>query len=131
LTLARMPADCDFAVLEIGMNHAGEISALVSQVRPDIAVITLIAAAHLGNFRSLDEIARAKAEIFEGVAADGHALINRDDTRWKLLDAAARAAGIKNVWSFGQHQRATFKLAAYQPAGEGSTITVRIAGKTR
>jgi len=131
LTLARMPADCDFAVFEIGMNHAGEISALVRQVRPDIAIITLIAAAHLGNFKSLDEIARAKAEIFEGVMADGHALINRDDTRWKLLDAAARAAGIKNVWSFGQHQRATFKLMGYEPAGEGSAISVRIAGKTR
>jgi UDP-N-acetylmuramoyl-tripeptide--D-alanyl-D-alanine ligase len=130
LTLARMPADSDYAVFEIGMNHAGEISQLVRLVRPDIAIITLIAAAHLGNFNSLDEIARAKAEIFEGVVADGHALVNRDDARWKLLDAAARAAGIKNVWSFGQHQRATFKLTGYQPEGSGARISVRIAGQT-
>jgi UDP-N-acetylmuramoyl-tripeptide--D-alanyl-D-alanine ligase len=129
LTLARMPADSDFAVFELGMNHAGEISALTRQVRPDIAIITLIAAAHLGHFNSLDEIARAKAEIFEGVMADGHALLNRDDARWKLLDAAAKAAGIKNVWSFGQHQRATFKLKAYQADATGATIMAGIAGK--
>ena len=130
LTLARMPADCDYAVFEIGMNHAGEISRLVDQVRPHIAIVTLIAAAHLGNFKSLDDIARAKAEIFEGVVPDGHALLNRDDQRWKLLDAAAKAAGVKQVWSFGQHQRATFKLLDYQEGEEGATMTVRMAGKT-
>src|SRR6187200_15506 len=61
LTLARMPADCDYAVFEIGMNHEGEIRPLVKLVRPHIAVVTLIAAAHLGHFKNLDEIALAKA----------------------------------------------------------------------
>ncbi len=67
LTLARMPADCDYAVFEIGMNHPGEIRPLVKMVRPHVAIVTLIAAAHLGFFRNLDEIAKAKAEIFEGM----------------------------------------------------------------
>ena len=85
LTLARMPADCDFAVFEIGMNHAGEIRPLVKMVRPHIAIVTLIAAAHLGFFRNLDEIAAAKAEIFEGLEKGGAALITRPAARWTLL----------------------------------------------
>jgi UDP-N-acetylmuramoyl-tripeptide--D-alanyl-D-alanine ligase len=67
LTLARMPADCDYAVFEIGMNHPDEIRPLVRMVRPHVAIVTLIAAAHLGFFKNLDEIAQAKAEIFEGL----------------------------------------------------------------
>src|SRR3546814_2169271 len=65
LTLARMPADADYGVFEIGMNHADEIRPLVKLVRPHIALITTIAAAHLGHFKGLEEIAVAKAEIFE------------------------------------------------------------------
>jgi UDP-N-acetylmuramoyl-tripeptide--D-alanyl-D-alanine ligase len=129
LTLARMPADCDYAVFEIGMNHPGEIRPLTQFVRPHIAIVTMIAAAHLGHFGSLDEIAKAKAEIFEGVETGGHALINRDDKRWKLLEKAARAAGIEHVWGFGQHARATFKLVECQQGPEDSTVTVRLAGE--
>jgi hypothetical protein len=111
LTLARMPADCDYAVFEIGMNHAGEIRPLVKMVRPHVAIVTLIAAAHLGHFRNLDEIAAAKAEIFEGVEPGGAALINRDDERWKLLDKAAQAAGVENRSpASARHSRSTYRL---------------------
>ena len=129
LTLARTPEDCDFAVFEIGMNHAGEIRALSRFVRPHVAVITLIAAAHLGHFRSLAEIARAKAEIFEAVEPGGHALINRDDGQWAFLDRAAREAGVEHVWSFGEHERATFRLASCMLGGGGSRISVAMAGR--
>jgi UDP-N-acetylmuramoyl-tripeptide--D-alanyl-D-alanine ligase len=129
LTLARMPEDCDYAIFEIGMNHPGEIRPLVKLVRPHIAIVTLIAAAHLGHFKSLDEIARAKAEIFEGVEPDGHALINRDDTRWKLLEKAAKAAGVAHVWGFGEHSRAQFKLLKYKQQPDSSTVTAKIAGQ--
>jgi UDP-N-acetylmuramoyl-tripeptide--D-alanyl-D-alanine ligase len=129
LSLARLPADADYAIFEIGMNHAGEIRPLVKMVRPHIAIVTLIAAAHLGYFKNLDEIADAKAEIFEGVEIDGHAVINRDDERWKLLDKKARALGIDNVWGFGEHGRAQFKLVDFAPAEGGSTFTARMAGK--
>ncbi|MHC2792387.1 UDP-N-acetylmuramyl pentapeptide synthase [Mesorhizobium jarvisii] len=71
LTLARMPDDCDYAVFEIGMNHPDEIRPLVKMVRPHVAIVTIIAAAHLGFFRNLDEIAKAKAEIFEGLEPEG------------------------------------------------------------
>ncbi len=90
LTLARLPQDCDYGIFEIGMNHAGEIRPLVKMVRPHVAIVTLIAAAHLGHFRNLDEIAAAKAEIFEGIEPGGAALLNRDDQRFKLLEPAGQ-----------------------------------------
>ena len=129
LTLARLPADSDFAVFEIGMNHPGEIRPLVKLVRPHVAIITLIAPAHLGHFKSLEEIAQAKAEIFEGVEPGGYAVVNRDDPRWKLLEAAAKSAGIANIHGFGANARANFKLLSCDLAGDHSDFTARIAGK--
>ncbi|UUP16143.1 UDP-N-acetylmuramoyl-tripeptide--D-alanyl-D-alanine ligase [Nitratireductor thuwali] len=129
LSLARMPEDCDYAVFEIGMNHPGEITSLVGMVLPHIAVVTAVAAAHLGFFKSLDEIARAKGEIFSGVLKGGHALINRDDERWKLLSKMAAEAGIEHIWGFGEHARAQFKLMRYEPDAQGAQIDVKAAGQ--
>ncbi|MDZ5698159.1 UDP-N-acetylmuramoylalanyl-D-glutamyl-2,6-diaminopimelate--D-alanyl-D-alanine ligase [Chelativorans sp. M5D2P16] len=129
LTLARMPDDCDYAVFEIGMNHAGEIAPLTRLVKPQTAIVTMIAAAHLGHFKSLDAIAEAKGEILSGVAAGGHALLNRDDQRFKILSKMAGEAGIKNVWSFGENTRAQFRLIDWQQEEEGSAVTVKIAGQ--
>ncbi|MBB6464546.1 UDP-N-acetylmuramoylalanyl-D-glutamyl-2,6-diaminopimelate--D-alanyl-D-alanine ligase [Aminobacter carboxidus] len=129
LTLARMPEDCDYAVFEIGMNHPGEISPLVRMVRPHIAIVTLIAAAHLGFFRNLDEIAKAKAEIFEGVEPGGAVLLNRDDGRFKLLEKFARAAGIDNVMSYGENARANFRLLKCTLEADHSMIVARIGGR--
>ncbi|ANT52553.1 UDP-N-acetylmuramoylalanyl-D-glutamyl-2,6-diaminopimelate--D-alanyl-D-alanine ligase [Mesorhizobium amorphae] len=129
LTLARMPADCDYAVFEIGMNHPDEIRPLVKMVRPHVAIVTLIAAAHLGFFKNLDEIAKAKAEIFEGLEPDGAALLNRDDGRWKLLDKIARAAGVEHVFGFGENARSTFKLVKCELHAGHSMITARIGGQ--
>ncbi|CAN7653141.1 UDP-N-acetylmuramoylalanyl-D-glutamyl-2, 6-diaminopimelate--D-alanyl-D-alanine ligase [Mesorhizobium amorphae] len=129
LTLARMPADCDYAVFEIGMNHPDEIRPLVKMVRPHVAIVTLIAAAHLGFFKNLDEIAKAKAEIFEGLEPDGAALLNRDDGRWKLLDKMARAAGVEHVFGFGENARSTFKLVKCELHAGHSMITARIGGQ--
>lgn len=129
LTLARMPADCDFGIFEIGMNHPGEIRPLVEMVRPHIAVVTNIAAAHLGFFSSLDEIAHAKGEIFEGVEEGGYALINRDDKRWKTLSKLASDAGIENIWGFGENARAQVKLARCDLEANSSTFAARVAGE--
>lgn len=128
LTLARMPDDCDYAVFEIGMNHPGEIRPLVKMVRPHVAIVTLIAAAHLGFFKNLDEIAKAKAEIFEGIEPGGAALLNRDDARWKLLDKMARAAGVEHVFGFGENARSTYKLTKCVLHADHSDIMVRIDG---
>jgi len=128
LTLARMPDDCDYAVFEIGMNHPDEIRPLVKMVRPHVAIVTMIAAAHLGFFRSLDEIAKAKAEIFEGLEPDGAAILNRDDARFKLLDKLAHAAGVEHVYGFGENARSTFKLVTCELHADHSDITARISG---
>ncbi|MGN6582608.1 MAG: UDP-N-acetylmuramoylalanyl-D-glutamyl-2,6-diaminopimelate--D-alanyl-D-alanine ligase [Rhizobiaceae bacterium] len=129
LTLARMPADTDYGVFEIGMNHPDEIRPLVKLVRPHIAIITLIAAAHLGYFKNLDGIAKAKAEIFEGLEKGGFALLNRDDQRYGLLQRLARAVGVFNVRGFGEHGNADYRLLAWELGPDSSKIKVRVAGE--
>ncbi|MGP6086582.1 UDP-N-acetylmuramoyl-tripeptide--D-alanyl-D-alanine ligase [Antarctobacter jejuensis] len=78
LTLARMPRDVDFAVIEIGMNHPGEIAPLARMTRPDVAMVTTVAPAHLAAFENLEGIAHEKASIFDGLAAYGTAVFNGD-----------------------------------------------------
>jgi UDP-N-acetylmuramoyl-tripeptide--D-alanyl-D-alanine ligase len=129
LTLARMPTDCDYAVFEIGMNHPGEIRPLVKLVRPHVAIVTLIAAAHLGYFKDLAEIARAKAEIFEGVVPGGAALLNRDDAHFALLQKRARAAGVKKIRGFGEDPRSDYRLDSCELGATASHITANIAGR--
>ncbi len=131
LTLARMPADCDYAVFEIGMNHPGEIRPLVRMVRPHVALVTVIAPAHLGFFRNLDEIAQAKAEIFEGLEPDGVALLNRDDPRTRLLEKLAREAGVKRIATFGENARATYRLLDCALHADHSTIAIKIGGAAK
>ena len=94
LTLARMPRDAAFAVIEIGMNHPGEIAPLARLTRPHIAIVTTVAAAHLEAFSSLDDIAAEKASIFEGLEPGGAAVFNADlDTSEILLESAIRDDG--------------------------------------
>jgi UDP-N-acetylmuramoyl-tripeptide--D-alanyl-D-alanine ligase len=100
LTLARMPRDADFAVIEIGMNHPGEIAPLARMARPHVAMVTIVAAAHLAAFESLEGIAREKASIFEGLEPGGVAIYNADLPVSPILRAEARARA-RRVISFG------------------------------
>lgn len=102
LSLCRVPADTEFTVVEIGMNHPGEIRSLVKIARPHVAIITAIEAAHTEYFTSIDAIADAKAEIFEGVEPGGAAVINHDSPYFERLAIAARDAGINRIIGFGQ-----------------------------
>ncbi|MCS6804198.1 MAG: UDP-N-acetylmuramoyl-tripeptide--D-alanyl-D-alanine ligase [Blastocatellia bacterium] len=77
----RHPADVDYLVLEMGMNHRGEIQQLCSIAQPDVGVVTLVAAVHLEFFSSVDEIAEAKAEMVDNVKEGGLAVLNIDDVR--------------------------------------------------
>jgi UDP-N-acetylmuramoyl-tripeptide--D-alanyl-D-alanine ligase len=128
LTMAKMPADTEYGVFEVGMNHPGEIRHLIKFVQPHAAIVTIIAAAHLGFFKSLDEIADAKAEIFEGVVPGGSAIINRDDARYRNLEHAAKSAGVTHIYGFGEHARARFKLLSCDLKPDHSQITIRIDG---
>lgn len=101
LTLARMPVATDFAIIEIGMNHPGEIAPLARMAKPHVAMITTIAAAHLEAFGALDGIAREKGAIFQGLLPMGTAIIPEDLTTTPILRDAADAAGALVV-GFGQ-----------------------------
>lgn len=126
LTLARMPADANFGVFEIGMNHAGEITPLVAMVRPHVALITTVAPAHLGNFDSIDGIARAKAEIFSGVVRGGYAVVNRDIKQYSMLCRLAEDAGIAEIRSFGTRKGADFRLVSADAGPDGSKVNAAI-----
>ncbi|QGZ34227.1 UDP-N-acetylmuramoyl-L-alanyl-D-glutamate--2,6-diaminopimelate ligase [Stappia indica] len=102
LTLARMPADTEYGVFEIGMNHPGEITPLVQMVRPHVAAITTVEAVHLEFFGSVERIAQAKGEIFLGLEPGGLALLNRDNNQFDLLTYLAKAAGVRRIATFGR-----------------------------
>ncbi|WP_421704670.1 UDP-N-acetylmuramoyl-tripeptide--D-alanyl-D-alanine ligase [Aliiroseovarius sp.] len=96
LTLARMPAETEFAVIEIGMNHPGEIGPLAQMARPHVGMVTTVAAAHLEAFENIDGIAREKGAIFDGLEPGGVAVVNGDlETTRILIDAAGRAKTIR------------------------------------
>jgi UDP-N-acetylmuramoyl-tripeptide--D-alanyl-D-alanine ligase len=131
LTLARMPLDTYFGVFEVGMNHPDEIRPLVKMIKPHVAVITTIAPAHLGNFKSIREIATAKAEIFEGVVPGGQVVLNRDNDQFNFLERTAQAWGIQHIHSFGQHAKADFRLAEFNGSDQSSTLWITIDGETK
>jgi UDP-N-acetylmuramoyl-tripeptide--D-alanyl-D-alanine ligase len=126
LTLARMPADTEYAVFEIGMNHAGEITPLTKMVRPHVAIVTTVEAVHLAYFPSVEAIAEAKAEIFSGLEPGGTAVINRDNAYFDILSKRARDAGARIV-TFGLRQDAAVRPSVIELGADGSDI-VAVAG---
>lgn len=132
LTMDRMPEDTDFAVLEMGMNHPGEIQPLSDLARPDVAIITTVQPVHLEYFDGIQGIADAKAEIFSGVAKDGFAILPRDHPLFHHLRERALAAGIDatRVIGFGSHPDAQVRLLRSQPTATGSRVTAVTGGDT-
>jgi UDP-N-acetylmuramoyl-tripeptide--D-alanyl-D-alanine ligase len=129
LSLARMPAQSDYAVFELGMNHAGEIEPLSRLVRPHVAIVTTVAPVHMEFFTSVEAIAEAKAEIFAGVEPYGAAVINRDNPQYDLLARRAREAGIENIVGFGSHAEARFRLVSVEAGADGSRIEASFDGR--
>ena len=129
LSLARMPADCTYAVFELGMNHAGEIGPLSRQVQPDVAVITTIEAVHLEHFGSVEAIADAKAEIFEGMSPNGAVVLNRDNPHFARLVAAARTKGLSRILGFGTAEDAAARLTDCSTHATCSAVSAVIKGK--
>jgi UDP-N-acetylmuramoyl-tripeptide--D-alanyl-D-alanine ligase len=128
LSLARCPASARYVVLEMGMNHAGEIEPLSRLARPHVAVITTIAPVHLEFFGSLNKIADAKAEIFLGVQPGGAAVINRDIPQFAQLKRLAQAAGVERIVSFGEHAQADAGLIKCSLHPKCSTVQADILG---
>ena len=129
LSLARMPADSDYAVLEMGMNHPGELAHLTTLVRPHVAVVTAIAPAHTEFFPDESAIADAKGEIFRGLEPGGVAIIPYDSPhRDRLIAAAPPHAG--RIVTFGLNAGADVHAIEKAAAPSGGTfVTVRLGDR--
>ncbi len=130
LSLARMPARSLFGVFEMGMNHAGEIAPLADHVRPDVALITTLAPAHIENLGSMEAIADEKAAIFTGLTPGGTAIIPADTDYTERLIGHARAAGA-TVVTFGRHADADVRLLDAIPISTGGSLITADLGEAR
>ncbi len=120
LTLARLPPDAAFCVAEIGTNHPGEIGPLSKLVRPHVAVITNVEAAHIGHFGSLEAIATEKSAITDGLEPGGSAVLPADSPMLPRL--AVRTALVD---TFGLAQ-----VVAMAPDMDGTDVTAQVEGRT-
>ncbi len=128
LTLSALPRDAKFGVFEMGMNHAGELTALSDQVKPDVAIITTVEAAHIGHFKSVEEIADAKSEIFNGMQPGAIAILNADNPHFERMKAAAEAKKLR-ILSFGEEEPADAYITECTLQSDGSKVTARILGQ--
>ncbi len=120
LTLARMPQDTEFAVIEIGMNHPGEIAPLARMARPHVAMITTVAAAHLEAFENIEGIALEKAAILEGLEYGGTAVLNNDCSTAAILQAKAHDVKRRDI-GFGEHGF-DFKMVSVDVQREATVV---------
>jgi len=127
LTLARMPRDAEFAVIEIGMNHPGEIEPLARLTRPHVALITTVAPAHLEAFDSLEGIAREKAAIFAGLEPGGIAVIPSGLAVTPILATAAQAAGAR-VIRFGVEAGDDWQAEQLRLMADAVVVSARHSG---
>ena len=127
LTLARMPENTDFAIIEIGMNHPGEIEPLARLARPHVAMITTVAAAHLEAFGAIEGIAREKGAVFRGLTQPGTAIIPEDLPVTQLLRDCADEAGAIVV-GFGQHGMA--RPVKAETVDGATQVRARVLGET-
>ncbi|MEM6711065.1 MAG: UDP-N-acetylmuramoylalanyl-D-glutamyl-2,6-diaminopimelate--D-alanyl-D-alanine ligase [Pseudomonadota bacterium] len=130
LTLARMPRDTVYGVFEIGMNHANEITPLSKLVQPHVAMITTVAPVHLENLGSLEAIAEAKAEIFDGLLLGGTAVVHGDIDHTELLKQRAKAAGAEHILTFGHTAGSDAELMQVALLPDCSSVEARILGQT-
>ncbi|MGE0749533.1 MAG: UDP-N-acetylmuramoylalanyl-D-glutamyl-2,6-diaminopimelate--D-alanyl-D-alanine ligase [Variibacter sp.] len=128
LSLARFPASAQFGVFELGMNHAGELTPLTKMVRPHVTMVTTVEPVHLEYFGSVEAIADAKAEIFLGVEKAGAAVLNRDNGQYARLAAAANAAGVERIVTFGEADGVDARLLKVALQGDCSIVTANILG---
>jgi UDP-N-acetylmuramoyl-tripeptide--D-alanyl-D-alanine ligase len=127
LSLARMPADTFYGVFEMGMNHAGELAALTQLVRPHVALVTTVAAAHIEFFDSVEAIADAKGEIFQGLEPGGTAVIPFDSPyRDRLIGHAKPHA--TNILTFGRGDGADVRVVDEVTTRDGTMLNVVLPG---
>ena len=131
LTLLRLSERQQFAVIEMGANHIGEIAYSSQYAKPDVVVITNVGAAHIEGFGSIEGVAEAKAEIIQSLSTDGVAILNADDAffaQWRVI------AGQRKVISFAIKSRADVRaenIIAQQQALQFNTRFDLVVDKQR
>ena len=128
LTLARLPRDAAFAVIEMGMNNRGEIAPLSRLAQPQIGIITSIGTAHIGLLGSQAAIAAEKGDIIAGIAPGGTAILPADSTFAAELVARARDAGL-TVLTHGEAAGVDARLLSYQASPGGGMAEIALAGQ--
>ena len=123
-----MPQDSRFGVFELGMNHAGEISPLSQMVRPHVAVITTVEPVHIEFFDSIEGIADAKAEIFDGLLPGGTAVLPFDNPHFARLEDKARRMGAR-ILTFGTKEESWARLTECEVTPQGTEIVAEVGGK--
>ena len=128
-TLVNMSRNIEFGVFEIGMNNSNEISKLARLVKPNIAIITNVSEAHIGNFKSIKEVIKAKAEIFEGLVDKGYILINRDFEHYnEIITYSEKLKNITTI-TYGLDNLSDIYLIERVVSKKGQKITVSAYGK--
>ncbi|WP_447864553.1 UDP-N-acetylmuramoyl-tripeptide--D-alanyl-D-alanine ligase [Kluyvera sichuanensis] len=122
MTLLRLTPEHQFAVIELGANHQGEIAWTVSLTRPEAALVNNLAAAHLEGFGSLAGVAKAKGEIFTGLPDSGIAILNADNNDW---DNWQQVIGDRTVWRFSPNAAGSdFSAADVRITSQGTEFTL-------
>lgn len=127
LTLARMPVETEYGIFEIGTNHPGEIAPLARLVRPDVVLITMVSAAHLESFGSVEAIAEEKAAIMDGLNSNGTAVLNADISTEPVLRRVADQIACVQVW-FGRGA-VDAQLTLCETRDDKTYAEIKLAGK--
>jgi len=126
ITLATIPQDATYAVLEMGMNHADEMSKLSKLAKPQIAIINNVVGAHLAHFENVESIADAKAEIIDGMEPGGTLILNGDNEHTPRIRKKAIAANL-NVLTFGHADEDDIAIVSKNSHSAGGNVRLRIA----
>ncbi len=128
ITLAQMPQDTEFAVVEIGMSNPGEIAPLTTLATPDVALITTVAAAHMAAFKNIEGIATEKASIFSALKPGGVAIYNNDLETTPILAAAAKDSGGTPV-TFGKTPGSDYRLEQLSLSANATVMKANAKGQ--
>ena len=128
LSIANLKGNTEYGIFEIGMDKKGEIDNLSKIVNPEIAVITNISNAHLKNFKSLKDIAKAKSEIINNISKRGYIILNKDDKFYDFLSNRAKSKGV-NIISFSHKKKADISFLNIKKIKKYYKLKVNVKGE--